>query len=566
MIASLLVIIPLCLIHASYAASNASIQVYLLGINGRPSDVYPLPECAGDCDDDSDCADGLVCFTRDVGQDVPGCLGGADDDTKTDYCIQGSSTMEKNATASSTTTTSTASLTDVPSPPNNAPTQGLVISENVALSVFVTDTSPLPECAGDCDDDSDCAEGLICFIRDANEDVPGCLGGTDDDTTTDYCIQGTSSTTDSSATTVTPSTHAIASDASAHVVTVSKNVTTSPTLSPAASPDVISQNAPTSSTALGAKPTSKPTSLRATPIPTTTSFSPGPTPSQTNDKGPFQIRLHWDPTACWQGECDVHFQWCMQCEGFRCNQGDVLWMEPCRTDKVPMQLFEWIPVPTTALRTLRTSLKFGQLRSTQSSEDNTDTSTYLCLDRMSGRQYTLQPCDETITRQWFSGFNPDNTFELHDPPSSTAVSRQGDLAPEGSNCLTMPHHPRHFETIIHTACDEAEGYRTSLWEAVYSWKDSDLSDQEFDPQQYYRLGDRRSNPKCQQTTPCGMCQGHCVTDDDCEGSLKCVERGSWNPEEAPPGCFGTGMPGTNNIIMNHHVIACGFFAAHLPES
>ena len=37
--------------------------------------------------------------------------------------------------------------------------------------------SNMAQCQGDCDEDADCAEGLKCFQRDRNEDVPGCSGG-----------------------------------------------------------------------------------------------------------------------------------------------------------------------------------------------------------------------------------------------------------------------------------------------------------------------------------------------------------------------------------------------------
>eukprot|EP00980_Cylindrotheca_fusiformis_P024826 scaffold12540_cov105-Cylindrotheca_fusiformis.AAC.5 len=47
---------------------------------------------------------------------------------------------------------------------------------------------PLSICQGDCDSDSDCDEGLACFQRNANEAIPGCRGGLDDDSAHDYCV------------------------------------------------------------------------------------------------------------------------------------------------------------------------------------------------------------------------------------------------------------------------------------------------------------------------------------------------------------------------------------------
>lgn len=46
---------------------------------------------------------------------------------------------------------------------------------------------PLEQCTGDCDNDDDCDEGLICFQRGANDPVPFCYGGENDYTATDYC-------------------------------------------------------------------------------------------------------------------------------------------------------------------------------------------------------------------------------------------------------------------------------------------------------------------------------------------------------------------------------------------
>eukprot|EP00534_Pseudo-nitzschia_fraudulenta_P011578 CAMPEP_0201205640 /NCGR_PEP_ID=MMETSP0851-20130426/171277_1 /ASSEMBLY_ACC=CAM_ASM_000631 /TAXON_ID=183588 /ORGANISM="Pseudo-nitzschia fraudulenta, Strain WWA7" /LENGTH=270 /DNA_ID=CAMNT_0047493905 /DNA_START=94 /DNA_END=907 /DNA_ORIENTATION=+ len=51
---------------------------------------FPLQECEGDCDKDSDCAAGLICLqrrTKNSGS-VPGCTGR--DDGLTDYCVKSS--------------------------------------------------------------------------------------------------------------------------------------------------------------------------------------------------------------------------------------------------------------------------------------------------------------------------------------------------------------------------------------------------------------------------------------------------------------------------------------------
>jgi hypothetical protein len=49
--------------------------------------TFELPQCEGDCDKDSDCVSGLVCFQKKSGGTgvVPGCSG--TDTTANDYCI-----------------------------------------------------------------------------------------------------------------------------------------------------------------------------------------------------------------------------------------------------------------------------------------------------------------------------------------------------------------------------------------------------------------------------------------------------------------------------------------------
>ena len=47
-------------------------------------------------------------------------------------------------------------------------------------------------------------------------------------------------------------------------------------------------------------------------------------------------------------------------------------------------------------------------------------------------------------------------------------------------------------------------------------------------------------PQCSSTSPCGLCQGDCDNDDDCEGGLKCLQRGGF---ESVPGCSGLGRRG-----------------------
>jgi hypothetical protein len=113
---------------------------------------------------------------------------------------------------SSTTTSSTSdtSLTEEPVTPPTEPSQeqdsAAVLSSDNLWSDNTEDpsnsswgnilgyTEPIPQsyfplgfCEGDCDRNSDCAEGLVCVQRGPNDPVPFCHGGENDATRTDYC-------------------------------------------------------------------------------------------------------------------------------------------------------------------------------------------------------------------------------------------------------------------------------------------------------------------------------------------------------------------------------------------
>eukprot|EP00980_Cylindrotheca_fusiformis_P019671 scaffold6864_cov67-Cylindrotheca_fusiformis.AAC.1 len=114
--------------------------------------------CEGDCDNDGECDTGLRCFQRtEPYMAVPGCSGGAQDDSFFDYCIR------------------------------NGQRFPLLSQVGVDPPISV----PLERCEGDCDSDSDCVSSdLFCFTRtEARQFVPGCTGGESDDTLFDYCIR-----------------------------------------------------------------------------------------------------------------------------------------------------------------------------------------------------------------------------------------------------------------------------------------------------------------------------------------------------------------------------------------
>eukprot|EP00535_Pseudo-nitzschia_heimii_P009512 CAMPEP_0197184460 /NCGR_PEP_ID=MMETSP1423-20130617/9936_1 /TAXON_ID=476441 /ORGANISM="Pseudo-nitzschia heimii, Strain UNC1101" /LENGTH=551 /DNA_ID=CAMNT_0042635273 /DNA_START=86 /DNA_END=1741 /DNA_ORIENTATION=+ len=112
-----------------------------------------LEECQGDCNNDYECKDNLICFKRmEDTINIPGCTGSDLIGENVDICID----------------------------PNNLPKE----------ATFITwDASQLQECQGDCDFDEECEGNLICFKR--NEDtinIPGCIGSDRIGENIDVCI------------------------------------------------------------------------------------------------------------------------------------------------------------------------------------------------------------------------------------------------------------------------------------------------------------------------------------------------------------------------------------------
>ena len=107
-----------------------------VGNNGRPADAFPLQECQGDCDNDSECAGTLKCGQRNAFEEAPGCGGGRSDGSKTDYCYDpnvGGGGQDDGVGGDGPSITRKGN--------NGRP----------------ADAFPLQECQGDCDRDSDCA-------------------------------------------------------------------------------------------------------------------------------------------------------------------------------------------------------------------------------------------------------------------------------------------------------------------------------------------------------------------------------------------------------------------------
>jgi len=102
--------------NRQYTDRNLQLPVHIedFGSDGGGR-VGTLGLCQGDCDHDSDCADGLVCFQRDAGDPIPGCDGTPN--SRSDFCVTEDdlSTSIKSRASSTlisllTTTTTTSSI------------------------------------------------------------------------------------------------------------------------------------------------------------------------------------------------------------------------------------------------------------------------------------------------------------------------------------------------------------------------------------------------------------------------------------------------------------------------
>ena len=121
---------------------------------------YPLNECEGDCDRNRDCKGNLICFEREAGELVPGCLGG-EESSSTDYCIRQDATIVTARPTTAPPTLSpvptlnptTARPTPIPTPlPTPIPTPIPTRNPSGLLDYSKPGRdSNLGECEGDCD-------------------------------------------------------------------------------------------------------------------------------------------------------------------------------------------------------------------------------------------------------------------------------------------------------------------------------------------------------------------------------------------------------------------------------
>ena len=140
------VVEPSPAIAPSTVPGPPSVGTLLLAI-GQCTRENPCGECEGYCEDDSECAEGLRCYRKDLGP-IPGCSGSGA--WNRGYCFADPSL--------------------VPAPPPTAGPPLQVASEPCSFA------SLCGVCQGHCRRDTDCQANLKCLARGGFELVPGCSG------------------------------------------------------------------------------------------------------------------------------------------------------------------------------------------------------------------------------------------------------------------------------------------------------------------------------------------------------------------------------------------------------
>lgn len=140
----------------------------------------PCNICEGHCNNDAECASGLVCWKRIGGRSVPGCELGADVYPNRAYCIRDDECPpDANGNAVGRTLGCGNKLSRIASAHNTHVVPSLV---DVGQSGGACSSSSICNlCEGNCHSDAECASGLVCWKRMAQRHVPGCaIGGSGD--------------------------------------------------------------------------------------------------------------------------------------------------------------------------------------------------------------------------------------------------------------------------------------------------------------------------------------------------------------------------------------------------
>jgi len=218
----------------------------------------------------------------------------------------------------------------------------------------------------------------------------------------------------------------------------------------------------------------------------------------------FMMKLYWEEGYCWQKEWNER-EWCMQCEGTRCDVGDAMILRRC-DDTIAHQKLEWINQDSSGLR--------GRLKLAYYD---------LCLT-LDGYYFLLTECNDQIDEQVLIRSSLSDIFELYPRDQ------------QNSTCMNNHHHPKEYEYIDAIKCKLARNARTSKWEIYLPT----TNQQEIDSIDSAKRAINLRYEDCTVQNPCAECYGDCNTDDECGDGLACYQR---TDDNFIPGCVGVGSTG-----------------------
>jgi hypothetical protein len=322
---------------------------------------------------------------------------------------------------------------------------------------------PLSKCEGDCDVDSDCESGLKCFQRDGGDStlIPGC-DGTPGADRTDFCYDPANAP---GSTPTDDDTFVSAPTTPAPVVAAAPTVV-------AATPTVAQPTFPTDTHPVAIQGTldkvgGNQNPSNAFPLGLCEGDCDGDTDCEgglvchqrdgnetvpscegTGDSdmdycihaadetarppvaGAFRLKHYWEQGYHWQ-EQNWEQEWCIQCDGNGCSEGDNLYISTCDDNSDWFQ-FKNLTNGVTQVKAATTNL---------------------CMEWVGSRDVELHTCDASNERQKVTageGSFYGGRFEL-------------DTYAQEGGCLSQDHHPKDGEQIYRFDCGYSRGSTTSYW-------------------------------------------------------------------------------------------------------
>ncbi|GKY90745.1 hypothetical protein MPSEU_000047400 [Mayamaea pseudoterrestris] len=421
--------------NSSFTRSRllSSTSLTVKGNNGSPKTVFPLGKCQGDCDSDSECATGLVCFQRSGTEAVPGCSA-ASKYSGLDFCVDPNSSSSSSSSGNGGTSTGGGTT--------NSGSAIVITGDNKSpLSAF-----PLGKCQGDCDSDSDCQPGLVCYQRLNTESVPGCSGASKY-SGKDFCIDPSGTTSSNTTTSGTGGT------SSGNLPTVSMKG---------------ENGSPGSAFPLGqcqgdcdsnsdcekglfcyqrSAGESVPGCLGGAMDNTDTDYCIDPyelqsiPPQNSDNRGHsgsvFALKIYWQPGYKWQGET-FERKWCMRCNNDNpsCSAGNRIYITNCDIDTLTT---EWI-----------FNYVSGDVFQVKVSTSNN----CLTVPDDDKEPIIVDTCDSSNDHQLFRAQNGQAAWGSHFELNPVWAS---------DGCVGDTHHPKYGETVYVWKCETSRKWTTNAW-------------------------------------------------------------------------------------------------------